>query len=43
MNDRKLQTIAQVRQFLGGSEALEFKVPFVGEKYKWIEGGADKV
>jgi len=37
MNDRKLQTIEQVRQFLGGSEALEFRVLSVGEKYDWIE------
>jgi len=37
MNDRNLQTIEQVRQFLGGSEALEFRAPSVGEKYGWIE------
>ena len=37
MNDRKLQTIEQVRQFLGGSEALEFRALSVGEKYDWIE------
>ena len=37
MNDKNLQTIEQVSQFLGGSEALEFKVLSVGEKYKWIE------
>jgi len=27
MNDRNLQTIEQVRQFLGGSEALFFRAP----------------
>ncbi|MCK4354104.1 MAG: integrase, partial [Dehalococcoidia bacterium] len=37
MNDRNLQTIEQVRQFLGGSEALEFRGLSVGEKYNWIE------
>jgi len=37
MNDRNLQTIEQVRQFLGGSEALEFRALSVGEKYNWIE------
>ena len=37
MNDRNLQTIEQVRQFLEGSAALEFRVLSVGEKYNWIE------
>jgi len=37
MNDRNLQTVEQVRQFLGGSEALEFRALLVEEKYKWIE------
>jgi len=37
MNDRNLQTIEQVRQFMEGSEALEFRALSVGEKYKWIE------
>jgi len=37
MNDRNLQTIEQVRQFLGGSEALEFRALSVGDKYNWIE------
>jgi len=27
----------QVRQFLGGSEELEFIALSVGEKYDWIE------
>jgi len=37
MNDKNLRTIEQVRQFLGGSEALEFRGLSVGEKYDWIE------
>ena len=37
MNDESLQTIEQVRQFLEGSEALEFKGLCAGEKYKWTE------
>ena len=37
MNDGNVQTIEQVRQFMGGSEALEFRALSVGEKYKWIE------
>jgi transposase InsO family protein len=37
MNDRQLQTVEQVRQFLEGSEALEFKGLSAEEKYKWIE------
>ncbi len=37
MNDRNLQTIEQVRQFLGGSETLEFRALSVGEKYDWVE------
>jgi len=37
MNDRNLQTIEQIRQFLRGSEALEFRGLSVGEKYDRIE------
>ena len=37
MNDEQLQTIEQVKQFLEGSEALEFRALSVGEKYNWIE------
>ena len=37
MNDEKLQTVEQVKQFLEGSEALEFKGLSAEEKYKWIE------
>jgi len=38
MNDRQIQTIEQVRQFLGGNEAVEFQSVKVKEKYAWIEG-----
>jgi len=37
MNDRQLQTVEQVRQFLEGSEAVEFKGLTPKEKYYWIE------
>jgi len=37
MNDEQLQMIEQVKQFLEGSEALEFKGLCAGEKYKWTE------
>jgi len=37
MNDGKLQTVEQVRQFLEGSEALEFRGLKAEERYYWIE------
>ena len=37
MDDGQLQTIEQVKQFLEGSEALEFKGLCAEEKYKWTE------
>ena len=37
MNDGGLQTVEQVRQFLEGSEAVEFKGLAAGEKYYWIQ------
>ena len=37
MNDRQLQTVEQVRGFLEGSEALEFRGLTAQEKYYWIE------
>jgi len=37
MNDGQLQTIEQVRQFLEGSEVVEFKGLMAEEKYYWIE------
>ena len=37
MNDEGLQTIEQVKQFLEGSEALEFRGVSVEERYHWME------
>ncbi|MCL0057436.1 hypothetical protein M1N50_03890 [Dehalococcoidia bacterium] len=37
MNDTQLQTIEQVRRFLEGSKALEFKGLLTEEKYEWVE------
>jgi transposase InsO family protein len=37
MDDRQLQTIEQVRQFLEGSEAVEFRGLTAQERYYWIE------
>ena len=37
MDDGQLQTIEQVRQFLEGSEAVEFRGLTAQEKYCWIE------
>ncbi len=37
MNDERLQTIEEVRQFLAGSEALDFGGVSVEERYRWIE------
>ena len=37
VNDEKLQTIEQVKQFLEGSAALEFRGLTTEEKYRWIE------
>jgi len=37
MNDERLKTIEQVRQFLEGSEVVEFRGLTVKEKYYWIE------
>ncbi|MCL0075789.1 integrase [Dehalococcoidia bacterium] len=38
MNDDNLKTIDQIKQFLKGSEGLEFRGASVGERYNWIEG-----
>ena len=38
MNDEQLQTLEQVRQFLEGSEVLEFRSLITEEKYRWIKG-----
>jgi transposase InsO family protein len=37
MNDERLQTVEQVRGFLEGSEAVEFRGLTTKEKYNWIE------
>ena len=37
MNDGQLQTVEQIRQFLEGSEAVEFRGLTAKEKYYWIE------
>jgi len=37
MNDEQLQTVEQVRQFIEGSKAVEFRGVTAKEKYNWIE------
>ena len=37
MNDEKLNTVEQIKQFLEGSDALEFEGVSIGERYRWIE------
>jgi transposase InsO family protein len=37
MNDDELRTIEQVKQFLAGSEILEFEGVSIEERYRWIE------
>ncbi len=37
MNDGQLQMVEQVKQFLEGSEAVEFRRLMAKEKYYWIE------
>ena len=37
MNDKRLETIEQVKQFLAGSEALDFGGVSVEERYQWIQ------
>ncbi|MCJ7522268.1 MAG: integrase, partial [Dehalococcoidia bacterium] len=37
MNDERLQTIEQVKQFLAGSETLDFGGVSVEERYQWIQ------
>jgi hypothetical protein len=37
MNDERLQTVEQVKQFLAGSEALDFGGVSVEERYQWIQ------
>jgi hypothetical protein len=37
MNDERLQTVEQVKQFLAGSGALDFGKVSVEERYQWIQ------
>jgi transposase InsO family protein len=37
MNDEDIQTIEQVKQFLAGSECLEFRGASLEERYRWLE------
>ncbi|MDY7019059.1 MAG: hypothetical protein SU899_03175 [Chloroflexota bacterium] len=37
INDGRLQTIEQVKQFLEGSEAIGFRDLTTEEEYKWTE------
>ena len=37
MNDEQLRTIYQVKQFLEGSGAVEFRGLTTEEKYRWME------
>ena len=43
MNDEQIQTIEQVKEFLEGSEALEFRGLCVEEKYKLDRDSAGEV
>jgi hypothetical protein len=38
MNAERLQTMEQVKQFLGRSEVLELRVVSNEERYRWIKG-----
>jgi len=37
MKDERLQTVEQVKQFLAGSEALDFRGVSIEERYQWIQ------
>ena len=38
MEDKNVRTVEQVKQFLEGSQDLEFTATSVEEKYEWVEG-----
>jgi transposase InsO family protein len=38
MNDSHIETLEQVRQFLGGVAAMEITIPSKTEGYRWIQG-----
>jgi len=37
MNDTKLETLDQVRQFLEGTEAISFQIESKDARYRWIQ------
>ena len=37
MNDERIQTLEQVKQFVEGNEEVTFQGVIVKEKYEWIE------
>jgi hypothetical protein len=38
MNDDQLQTLEQIREYIGGSQPVEFQGINTREKYTWKEG-----
>jgi hypothetical protein len=38
MNDEQLQTLEQVKEFVAGSQAVQFRGLNTSEKYQWLEG-----
>jgi hypothetical protein len=42
MDDKQIQTLEQVKQFVASSQTIEFRCINTNEKYQWI-GGARKV
>jgi hypothetical protein len=38
MNDSHIETLEQVRQFLGGVAVMEITIPSKTEGYRWIQG-----
>ena len=37
MDDKQIQTLEQVQQFVASSQTIEFKGTDTKEKYQWIE------
>ena len=37
MNDSHIETLEQVRQFLGGVAVMEITIPSKTESYRWIQ------
>ena len=42
MDDKQIQTLEQVKQFVASSQTIEFRGINKNEKYQWI-GGAKKI